>query len=118
MNLNKYICANILSFIGNIGLFIFLLSSFGNYRIQGKAWMYIEENCSLWAFLIAGIILFLLIEVSIYKISHNKYSISLPTKNEYIKRIYNILFWLGVVCSIIFLLIYICLIFLFIDYIN
>lgn len=106
MKLTKYICANILFLMGNAGLCIFLLSLIGTYTIQGNVWMYIERNCGIWAFIILGFLLILPIEIFANKITHNKFLLNIPFKNENIRYTYNILFWLGIVCSILYLLFY------------
>ena len=106
MNLSKYICANILFLIGNAGLCISLLSLIGTYTIQSNAWMYIEKNCGIWAFAILGFILTLPIEILLHKITHNKFIINIPLKSGNIRYTYDILFGLGIACSILYLLLY------------
>lgn len=106
MKLSKYICTNILFLIGIAGLCIFLLSLFGTYTIQGNAWMYIERNCGVWGLTILGIISILPIEMLFHKITHNKFILNIPFKNENIRYTHIILFWLGIVCSVLYLLLY------------
>ncbi len=110
MRLSKYLCANILFLIGNAGLCIFILSLIGPYNIQGNACMYIEKNCGVWGLAILGIILILPIEILLHKITHNKFLLNIPFKNKNIMYTYNILFGLGLFCSILYLLFYLWLI--------
>ena len=107
MKLSKYICANMLFLIGNAGLCIFLLSLIGTYNIQGNAWMYIERNCDIWAFTILGFLLISPIEILLHKITHNKFILNIPFKNENIRYTYSILFWVGIICSVLYLLLYV-----------
>ena len=61
----------------------------------------------LLAFAIAIIILLLPIEILVNKIGLNKYTLNIKIKNEGIILTYNILFWLGLTCSVLYVLLYI-----------
>ena len=107
MKLTKYISTNILSLVGNVGLFIFLLALWGRGQIAVMSSRYFEENCGIWALAIAGIILLLPIDVLINKISHNKLTITFQIKNKIIRYTYYFLFWLGTACAVLYLSLFI-----------
>ena len=114
MKLTKYIFANILSL-----LFIFVLLLTGIYYISiyiyppifylyyhflNKYNVYIILNiCTICIFIL------LFIEILIAKI-HNTHIVNIEIKNKSLKSIYNILFWLGIICSILYLIMYIWLV--------
>ena len=107
MKLTKYVSANILSLVGNVGLLIFLLALWGRGQIAVMSSTYFEENCGIWAFMIAGIIFILPIDLLLNKIFHNELTISIQIKNKYLRYAYYVLFWLGIVCSILYLSLFI-----------
>ena len=107
MKIIRYIWANILSLIGNIGLFIFLLSLFGNSYIQNKTWLYIEQNCGIWAFSIIVSIIMLIIEILINIFFDNKFTLNISYKNINTEIIYEAIFCLGIISSIIYMTLFI-----------
>ena len=112
MNIKKYICANILSLLGNLGLLIALCAFYifainANYNYIVGLIAYLASFCfGKYIYIIPIIVILLLIEVLMHKITHNKFLLNIPFKNENIRYTYNILFWLGIVCSILYLLFY------------
>ena len=112
MSITKNICANILSLLGNVGLFIalclFYAFVFGaNYNYVVGLIAYSASLCfSSYIYIIPSIIILLLIELLIHKITHNKFLLNIPFKNKNIKQTYNILFWIGIVCSILYIIEY------------
>ena len=112
MNITKYICANILSVLGNIGLFITLCLFYAfvtdaNYNYVVGLIAYSASLCfSSYIYIIPFFVILLLIETLLHKITLNKFLLNIPFKNENIRYTYNILFWLGIVCSILYLLFY------------
>lgn len=113
MNIKKYICANLLSFFGNIGFSILLCMIFitiffyNAYNFFTGLIAYSASLCfGTYIYIIPSMIIMLLFELLIHKITHNKFLLNIPFKNENIRYTYNILFWLGIVCSILYLLFY------------
>ena len=112
MNIKKYICANILSLLGNVGLFIALCLFYAfvidaNYNYIVGIIAYSASLCfSTYIYIIPTVFVLLLIEILVHKITHNKFTLNIPFKNENIRYTYNILFWLGIICSILYLLCY------------
>ena len=113
MNITKYIFGNILSLLGNLGLlialcafYIFAISANYNYIVGLIA--YLASFCyGKYIYIIPIIVILLLIEVLIHKITHNKFLLNIPFKNENIRCTYNILFWLGIICLILYIIDYI-----------
>lgn len=112
MNITKYICANILSLLGNIGIFIALCLFYAfvigaDYNCVVGFIAYSASLCfSTYIYIIPFVVLLLLIETLLHKITHNKFILNTSFKNESIRYTYNILFWIGITCSILYLLFY------------
>ena len=64
------------------------------------------EHCDIFVTSILGLLIFVPIEMLFHKIMHNKFILNIPFGNEGLRYTYNILFWLGIVCSILYLLFY------------
>lgn len=113
MSIKKYICANILSFLGNIGfcillcmifitIFFYYAYNFFTGLIAYLASLYFRT----YIYIIPTIVILLLIEVFIHKITHDKFLLNIQFKNDNIRYTYNILFWLGIVFLLLYLLFY------------
>lgn len=108
MKIQKYICTNILSLLGNIILLYFLLFIFDLNWFD-----FILKHIDLYflfdvfANLIVLIFILLGVEILIVKICHRKFIIKIQIKNKIVEQIYNNLFWIGLVCSIFYFLFYI-----------
>ena len=111
MSIKKYICANILSFLGNFGLIILLLLLclyilvYPSYNFFSGVVAYIASWCfGTYIYIIPTVFILLLVEMLIHKITHNKFALNISFKNDNIRYTYNILFWLGIVCSVLYLI--------------
>lgn len=108
MNIPKYICANILSLLGIVGagsLLCYTLVSFlvyPDFLLEGFAFNLFGICINSYIYIIPTIIFLLIIEIQFNK----KYTINMQIKNKYLRYTYNILFWLGITCSILYLLFY------------
>ena len=98
MKIQKYICTNILSLLGNIILLYFLLFIF---------------DLNWFDFILKHVDLYFLFDVFanliilIVKVCHRKFIIKIQIKNKIVEQIYNNLFWIGLICSIFYFLFYI-----------
>ncbi len=114
MNMTKYICMNILSILGNVGfsillcmLFITLFMYTSDYNYLMGLIAFLGDICFRYYIVIIPLIILILpIEMFIHKIAHNKFIIDIAFKNEKIRYTYNILFWLGIISSVLYLLFY------------
>jgi len=95
MKFTKYISANIISLLGNIGFLIVLIN-----------WNFVENYCGEYAFILVFFILVLLIEILIRLILNNKFAIYIPIKDDVLISIYFVLFSFGFTCSILYVLAY------------
>jgi len=110
MKLTKCICANILALFGDIGflialcaLYISIIDAGYNYVVGLIADLAIK--CfHAYSCIIPAIIILLLAEILLHKITHNKYILNIPFKNDNIRYTYNILFWVGIFSSVFYLL--------------
>ena len=108
MKLTKYVSANILSLFGIIGMFSLLYYTFlsylvyPNYLLEGFAFDLFGICINTYIYLIPIIIFLLILEIQFNK----KYTLNIQCNNKYLINTYNILFWLGIVCSVLYLLLY------------
>ena len=120
MKLTKYLSTNILSFFCNIISFAIiclfylmmhqelsfsksiLLKSFFSFIF------YLGELCiNFYLFIFSSFCLALIIELFFHKLTKNKFILNISLKNKSIIYTYYILFWLGIICSILYLIGYI-----------
>ena len=113
MNVTKYICANIISLLGIFGLVILLsflclyVLIFPDYNFFCGLIANIGYICFVsYIYLIPVLCFALPIEILFHKITHNKFVLNIPFKNEDIKYTYNILFWIGITSSALYLIFY------------
>ena len=110
MRLTKYVSTNILFLIGIIIFLLALPLLIMSYYYDGTSKVFgisLFEHRFLYLISIASLIFFIPIEILIHRVTHNKFILNIPFKNKNIKYLYNILFWLGITCSIIYLSFYI-----------
>lgn len=120
MKLTKYISLNILSLLGNAISCLILSISFLmiNFelsftkniilRFLFKSIFHLSELVfNLYIEIFVCIFSIFLIEILLHAITHDKVILNIPFKNKELKYIYNILFLLGIICSIIYLIGYI-----------
>lgn len=121
MNITKYICANILSLFGNGILFLSLsiICLMGNYELSFTKniiiqsffkiiFKFSELLLNIYTDIVYCFLILCLIEILFHKFTRNKFILNIPFKNEKIKYTYNILFWIGITCSNLYLLFYLC----------
>ena len=109
MKLTKYICANILSLVGLYLLILFILLVITDINFNGTNELYgisLFVHYDIYITSIFFLIAFLMIDILINKLFQDKYTINIQLKNKNLLRIYNILFYLGVVCSFAYLALY------------
>lgn len=114
MSISKNICANIISLLGNL-IFILticyiLLSLFvyPDYLLDGITFNILSVCLNTYIFIIPCLfILWVIEDIFANKIFHKKYFLNYQIKNKCFRHTYNILFWLGIICSILYLLFYV-----------
>ncbi len=119
MKITKYISANILSLLGNIMSFLilnlmFLMTnpdlSFPKQEFVKSFYLNIftlsEMFWNFGLYIILGLIILFIIEILLNKTAPNLYTINIEVKNKYLQNTYNVIFWFGIICSIIYMLIY------------
>ena len=113
MNFTKYISANILSFLGIIGCILFAclfyLSIFflPSYNIIVGIIVYLAYlYFAYYIQIIPYLILLLLFEILLNKLTNDKFIINIPIKNEHKKRKYYKLFIFGIISSILYIIVF------------
>ncbi len=113
MKLTKYICANILSLLGNFGLLVMLSYMFlaelvyPEYLVEGYVFTLLVICITTYIYIIPSLLILLPIEnILTRKFFNKEYFLDIQIKNKYLKYTYNILFWLGFICSFLYLLLY------------
>ncbi len=107
MKITKYICANSLAVLGNLALFSFLYSLlFDNfydpiYQLILQVFGFYYDT---YLFIIIILLLLLPIEILLNKLFHNKFVLNLNIRNKNLRQIYSVMFWLGLICSILYVL--------------
>ena len=106
MMLTKCISSNILFLLGNFILILsvpFFISSLnydGTNNIYGVS---LYEHCFTYSAFIFLLIIIIPIELMFHKLTKNKFILNIPLKNKSIICTYYILFWLGIISSILYL---------------
>lgn len=109
MNLIKYICANILSFIG-IWLFlltIFFITTDYHYETIVSIGDSLIEHRFIYLTSIFYLIIALPIEILFHKFTRHRFILNIKFKNEFFTQTYKTLFWFGLTSSIFYLSVYI-----------
>ena len=108
MRLTKYLSTNILFLLGILLFLLFMLFASNSYdgtnNLYGAS---LIDCCDIYITSIVCLIVFMPIEMLFHKITHNKFVLNIPFGNEGIKYVYNILFWFGIISSILYLLVFI-----------
>ncbi len=111
MNITKYICANILSLLGNFGLLIMLSYLFlaglvyPDYLVDGYIFALLVICSKTYIYIIPSFFILLPIENTLARKLINKESFfEIQIKNKYLRHTYNVIFWIGIICSIIYLI--------------
>lgn len=110
MKLTKYFSANILFLLGILLFLLLILLEITGSSYDEPNKIYIDSLIEHWYIYIPsvlGLLVFLPIEMLFHKITHNKFILNIPFKNEGIRYTYNILFWLGIVSSIFYLAVFV-----------
>lgn len=114
MKITKYICANFLSLLGNLGLllivsYIYLaVLVYPDYLVDGFVFSLLKIYIKTYLYMFPILIVLLPIEDILVRKLFNKDSfINSQIKNKYLRQIYNVIFWLGFICSFFYLFYYI-----------
>lgn len=114
MKITKYICANFLSLLGNLGLLLILsyiylvVLVYPDYLIDGLVFSLLNIYIKIYLYMFPILIVLLPIEDILVRKLFNKDSfINIQIKNKYLRQIYNVIFWLGFICSFFYLFYYI-----------
>ena len=114
MSITKNICANIISLFGIFILILLIcymlltLLVYPDYILDGFTFKLLVLCCNLYIFVIPSLIILGTIEYFFAdKISFKKYFLNFQIKSKYLKYTYNILFWLGIVSSVLYLFVYV-----------
>lgn len=106
MKITKYICANVLSLFGIFLLLLFLLFLITDFYYDGTNGIYgmsLVENSFYYSATIICLIFMLLIEILVNKFSNNKYLLKTNINDKNLQNLYNVIFWLGFICSILYI---------------
>ncbi len=109
MKSTKYLSTNILFLLGILLFILFTLLLITELHYDEPNKLYIDsliEHYYVYITFILFLIILLPIEILFHKITHNKFLLNIPFKNENIRNTYNILFWFGIISSIIYLLVF------------
>ncbi len=107
MKLTKYISLNILFLLGILILILsipFVITSLnfnGTNNIYGVS---LFKHRFIYLTFITFLIIIIPIEMLFHKLTKNKFLLNIPLKNKSIVYTYYILFWLGIICSILYLI--------------
>ena len=114
MCITKNICANIISFLGNLILLLMacylVLASlvYPDYLLDGIIFTLLNICFKTYIYIIPSLFILGPIEdIFVNKIFNKKYSLNYEIKNKYLRCAYNILFWIGFICSCLYLILYI-----------
>jgi len=111
MNVTKYICLHIISFLGFIGLIVLMcfialdIFVYPDYNFICGFVASLAIKCfNVYFYIIPILVILLPIEFLLHKLTHNKFLLNIPLKNKSIICTYYILFWLGIISSILYLI--------------
>ena len=107
MKITKYISANILSVLGNIGFgvglsYMYLASLvYPGYLVDGIVFKLLCVCLNTYIYIIPLLIVFLIIEnILARKLFRKEGFLNIQIKNKYLKYTYNVIFWLGLIGSV------------------
>lgn len=106
MKITKYICANLLSLFGIFLLLLFLLYLITDFYFDGTNDIYgvsLIENSLYYSATVICLIFLLLIEILVNKLSKNKYLLKTNINDKNLQNLYNVMFWLGFISSILYI---------------
>lgn len=114
MNITKYVCANILSLFGNFGLLVVLSYMFlaglvyPDYLVDGYIFNLLVLCSKTYIYIIPSLLVLLPIEnISARNLVNKESFFDIQIKNKYLRYTYNVIFWLGIACSIWYLFVFI-----------
>ena len=116
MKLSKYVCANILSFLGLTALTTLLLFLFTYNYIQDEIFKMFIKYGPIYTLLIVSSILLLPVEILISNKLLKKYFLNFRIKNECKIHAYNVFFYIGIMLALLYLLIFSYLLILYWQY--
>lgn len=113
MKFTNFICANFLSLLGNFGLLVILSYMYlaalvyPDYLFEGFVFKLLCICFNTYIYIIPILLALLPIEDILARKLFNKDSfISILIKNKYLRHTYNVIFWLGLICSVLYLYFY------------
>lgn len=107
MKITNFICANILSLLGNIGLFVVLSYTYlaflvyPDYPVDGIIFKLLSICLNTYIYIIPILLVLLPIEdILARKLISKEGFLNIQIKNKYLRYTYNIIFWLGIISAI------------------
>jgi len=115
MKITNFICANILSLLGNIGLFVVLSYTYlaflvyPDYPVDGIIFKLLSICLNTYIYIIPILLVLLPIEdILARKLISKEGFLNIQIKNKYLRYTYNIIFWLGIISAITYSVIVLC----------